>query len=185
VSRYPVARLRLPSALALCLFPAIAGGCLSTDVRTAPDPYFEYDGMWCATVNARFLDARAATLAALADLQMPVAREGRYRHGGFIDCLGPEDVHIRIHIQPLGSRYRPEADFCRIGVRVGGFGTHRALCARILGAVSHHLMPEAAVPVPPPGAAAPVPPPGAPATNPPPSPATGSPLPAQPVPIGN
>jgi hypothetical protein len=160
-------------------------GCVVMETRTAPDPYFEYEGMWCATVNARFLDARAATLAALADLQMPVAREGRYRHGGFIDCWGPENVHIRIHIQPMGSRHHPEADLCRLCVRVGGFGTHRALCERILDAIGHHLAPESAVPPPPAGPTAPTYGPG-PSTVPsapsPPGSGTAA-LPAEPVPV--
>jgi hypothetical protein len=181
VLRYRLSSPRALIAPAVAVFLAMGSGCLQTEMRTAPEPYFEYDGMWCATVNARFLDARAATVAALAELQMPVAREGRYRHGGFIDCLGPDDIHVRIHIQPLGSQRGIEADFCRICVRVG-FGTHRALCERILGAISHHLVSEAAVPVPPPATVPPAPPTGASAPAKPSSSVDPS-LPPQPVPV--
>jgi hypothetical protein len=169
-------------ALAVAFVSAMGSGCLLTEAEKLPGPYFEYDGMWCTTVNARFLDARAATVAALADLQMPLAREGRNQHGGFVDCLGPDEIHVRIHIEPLGSGHRVEADFCRICVRVGGFGTHRPLCERILDAINHHLVPAAAVSAPPAaGTAASRPGAGAPPQPSP--PATGSALPAQPVPV--
>jgi len=64
---------------------------------------------------------------------MLVGQEGLLPYGGFIDTKTGDNFEARITILGLG---RPGT---QIGVRIGGFGTHRQVCARILDEIGRNL----------------------------------------------
>ncbi len=97
--------------------------------------YYEFSGMWWGNYALDPGRARAAVLAALAALHMPVYQEGFYLYGSFLDTRTTDNYEARLTIQPLA----PASAGTRIGVRIGGFGTHRQVCARILDEIARHL----------------------------------------------
>jgi len=127
--------LREIATLTLVLGTVLYVGCQVVQARNAYDPYYEFDGMWWGNYGIGAVGARAATLAALAELRMPVYGEGPYFNGGFIDTRTPENLGARIGILPP---IRP-GQGTRICVRIGGFGTHRQVCARILDEIARHI----------------------------------------------
>jgi len=164
--------------LTFVLVSALSSGCQSLEIRQSSNPYYEHDGMWCATYRISAAQARLAAIVALTKLQMPLYQEGPLRHGIFIDTRTPENFEVRIVIMPLG-RY---GEGTRVGVRVGGFGTHPEVCAGLLDELGRHLGEAPIVPVPPPPIAMPGPPSvtAAPQTQ---SRAAEPSLPPQPVPL--
>jgi hypothetical protein len=175
------ARRRFIVLSIVCLLIPQAG-CQTGAIHRSDDAFFYRDGMWCGTYHTGFPDARAAALTALTELKMPVFREGPQHRGGFIDSRTPDDFPVRIELRALGVRNRAEGEHTRIGVRVGGFGTHRDVCERILNQIAQHLAPGAIPPIAAPVAGTQ----GQPsAMTAPPQPAPLDPsLPAQPVPVG-
>jgi hypothetical protein len=165
------------------LLPVLYGGCQAVEAQRSTGPYYEHRGMWCGDYGLDPAQARVAARMALADLKMPVGREGVLPHGLFIDTQTPENREARLVIMPLG----PDGQGARVGVRLTGFGTHRQECERLLDAIARNAddarglsLGAAATVLPPPdrlpGAAPmPAPPPGAPAQQ--------SSLPPQPVPV--
>jgi hypothetical protein len=91
--------------------------------------------MWCAQFDLDSGRARLAVLAALGDMHMPVYQEGFLPFGCFIDTRTPDNFEARLTILPPG-RYSTGTQVC---VRIGGFGTHRQVCARILDEIARHL----------------------------------------------
>jgi hypothetical protein len=172
------------TALGFVLLSALVSGCQGLETRHAYESYYEHDGMWCGHFAIGFEGARAAVLAALAELKMPIFREGAERHGVFIDTRTPDNFEARVVILPPGRH----AEGTRIGVRVGGFGTHRTVCERLLDAIARHqdaiqhIYAMPVLPAPPPPVT-----PGSPALTaapPPSSPPSQPSLPPQPIPIG-
>jgi hypothetical protein len=165
----------------VCLF-TLSSGCQLLDTRRTVDSYYEHDDMWCGNFQASFAQARVATLTALTELRMPVYKEGPLRQSIFIDTKTPDNYEVRLEIKPLGMR--PDGETTRIGARVGGFGTHREVCARLLHAIAQRLSaaPPAPAFVPHVGLSGPPLPGHAPALQPAPPEAS---LPAQPVPTGS
>jgi hypothetical protein len=141
------------AALGCVLLTALSSGCLTVQTRHGHDSCYEHHGMWCGNYGIGFEEARAAALAALTHLKMPVYHEGPLGRGIFIDTRTPEDFEARVIIAPLGHH----GGGTRIGVRLTGFGTHRAVCARLLDEITRHLdmggyapaVPIAPVPLPP------------------------------------
>jgi hypothetical protein len=139
------------AALALVLLPVWYSGCQAFETRASPDSYYEHDGMWCGHYGLDFEQTRVAVLAALTALQMPVSGEGPLHGGLFIDTRTPENLPARLILMPVG----PQRQGTRVCVRVGGFGTHRRTCTRILDEIARHRDEFWQVPV------APTPPPAA------------------------
>jgi hypothetical protein len=165
----------------VCLF-TLSSGCQLLDTRRTVDSYYEHNDMWCGDFQASFAQARVATLTALTELKMPVYKEGPLRQSIFIDTKTPDNYEVRIEIKPLGLR--PSGETTRIGARVGGFGTHREVCARLLDAIGQRLSAAPAAPafLPHVGLSGPPLPGNVPALQPAPPEAS---LPAQPVPTGS
>jgi hypothetical protein len=165
----------------VCLF-TLSSGCQLLDTRRTVDSYYEHNDMWCGDFQASFAQARVATLTALTELQMPVYKEDPQRQSIFIDTKTPDNYEVRIEIKPLGLR--PSGETTRIGARVGGFRTHREVCARLLDAIGQRLSAAPAAPafVPHVGLSGPPLPGNVPALQPA-SPEAS--LPAQPVPTGS
>lgn len=99
------------------------------------DAYYEYSGMWLGNYAIDPGRARVAVLAALANMHMPVYQEGFFPYGSFLDTKTPDNFEARLTILPLGRA----GTATQIGVRIGGFGTHRQVCARILDEIARHL----------------------------------------------
>jgi len=180
----PRVNVRGIAALGFVLLSAMSSGCQVVETHHANPRYYQHDGMWCGSFEIGFEEARVAARATLAELKMPIYGEGPDRHGIFIDTRTPENHEARVMIMPPGRH----GDGTRICVRVGGFGTHREVCQRLLDDIaSHldavrHLYTLPAVPVPPPGAT-----PGSPPLTAPPPPQSRSlepSLPPQPIPVG-
>jgi hypothetical protein len=123
------------TALGFVLLSAWYSGCQAVNTRSSYNPYYEYDGMWCGNYGIDMFGARCATLDALTELQMPVCQEGPLPHGIFLDIQTPEKLEARVIIMPLARDGRGT----RICVRVGGFGTHREVCQRLLDEIARHL----------------------------------------------
>jgi hypothetical protein len=180
------------AALGLLVLAALSGGCQVVPAHHADGPYYLHDGMWCGTFDIGFEEARVAVRGALAELRMPISQEGPERRGAFLDTRTPDDFEARVVILPPNRR----AERTRICIRVGGFGTHRQVCERLLDAIARHVDAERhrysvpAAPVPPPVAAPHLPPgsagppPDAPAGPPPDAHGSEPALPPQPVPVG-
>ena len=127
--------LRVAVALGLLLLPALAAGqTLESPHRIGA--YYEISGMWCGDYDIDPGRARLAVLAALANMHMLVGQEGFYPYGGsFLDTKTPDNFEARLTILPLG-RYGVGT---QVRVCIGGFGTHRKVCARILDEIARHL----------------------------------------------
>jgi hypothetical protein len=172
------------AALGFVLLSSLYSGCQVLETRRSSESYYEHDGMWCGDYGIGREEARAAALSALAELKMPVYQEGMDRHGIFIDTRTPENFQARIVIMPRGRH----SGRTRICIRVGGFGTHRNVCERLLDEIARHLdaarhiyaMPAAPAPPPP---VAPAGSPAPPAALPPQSQSSDPSLPPQPVPV--
>jgi hypothetical protein len=172
------------TAWGVVLLSALSSGCQVVETHRANTSYYEHDGMWCGNYEIGFEEARVAARLTLAELKMPIYQEGPERQGIFIDTRTPENFEARVVILPPGRHVAST----RIGVRVGGFGTHRQVCEHLLDEIAAHL--EAvryrytvpAVPVAPPGATPSSPP--LTAAPPPQAHASEPSLPPQPIPVG-
>ncbi len=124
------------SALAIvgCALVSAGVGCLMVQVNPPHDSYYEHDGMWCSNYPVSVAQARFAAIAALTELKMPLYQEGPLHHGLFLDTKTSDEFETRILIMP--ARH---GGAVRIGVRVGGFGTHRQVCTRLQEAIARHL----------------------------------------------
>jgi hypothetical protein len=131
---------------------ALIWGCRTLDTEEPAGPYACCDGMWCATYGTGFVEARVATLTALADLQLPVIWEGRVPQGFGIDTQTADGSHVRVTFQMLSDNRSLQGEVTSVGVRVGGFGTHPAACSRILDQIGRHVEAPAPSPVLPTGA---------------------------------
>lgn len=127
------AGLRFAAALGLLLLSALHSA-QTLEAQHPIDAYYEVGGMWCGRYDIDPGRARVAVLAALADLHMPVYQEGFFPSGSFLDTRTPDNFETRLTILPgrCGAG-------TQIGVRIGGFGTHFKVCARILDEVARHL----------------------------------------------
>ena len=165
------------------LLSALFSGCQAVETGHGPDAYYEQGGMWCVNSRMGVEGARVAVVAALTHLQMPIYREGPLRHGIFIDTRTPDNCEARVFIVSRGRH----GEGTRVSVRIGGFGTHRAMCAQLLDEITQYLEAGRPVdalpiaPVPPPPAAMPAPAPTSVGT--PPNQASEPALPPQPVPV--
>lgn len=128
------ASVRFAVAAGLLLLPALYSG-QTLQAQRPSDPYYEYSGMWLGNYAIDPGRARVAVLAALANLHMPVYQEGLLPYGSIFDTKTPDNYEARLTILPLGRT----GEATRIGVRIGGFGTHRQVCARILDEIARHL----------------------------------------------
>jgi len=122
------------AVLGIVLLSALDSGCRSIETSSSHDLCYEHDGMCCRNYGLSFEGTRLAALAALTDLNMPVCRDGRYRHGLFIDTRTRENLEVRLMILPLDR----QLGGTRICVRVGGFGTHRHICEHLLDEIAGH-----------------------------------------------
>jgi Protein of unknown function (DUF3568) len=120
------------------LLVAPAVGCQLLDMQAPAGPYVCNDGMWCTTYSTGVVEARVATLAALAEMHMPVVWEGRVPLGFGIDTMLADGSHVRISFEALSERASVQGEVTSVGVRVGGFGTHQAACERILDEIGRH-----------------------------------------------
>jgi hypothetical protein len=127
--------LRFAVALGLLLLPPLHTGP-TLQAQHPIGAYYEVRGMWCGDYNIDPGRARAAVLATLADMHMLVGQEGFYPYGGsFLDTKTPDNFETRLTLLPLG----PVGAGTQVRVCVGGFGTHRKVCARILDEIGRHL----------------------------------------------
>jgi hypothetical protein len=110
-------------------------GCQSIETRESTDCFYER-GMWCTACLTDFDRARLAVIVTITELKMPLYQEGPLHHGGFIDTRTPDGYPVRIEIR--GPR-RHEGEISRIGIRVGGFGSHREVCERLHREIAHRL----------------------------------------------
>jgi hypothetical protein len=108
--------------------------CAQTlEAQRSSDVYYERGGMWCGLYNIDPGRARAAVLAALANMHMGIGQEGFVAYESFIDTKTVDNYEARITILWLG---RPGT---QVGVRITGFGTHRQVCARILDEIGRSM----------------------------------------------
>ena len=129
------ADVRFVVALGLLLLPALYSG-QTMQAQHPIGAYYEFSGNWCADFAIDPGRARVAVLAALADMHMLVGQEGFYPYGGsFLDTKTPDNFEARLTVLPLG-RYGAGT---QVRVCIGGFGTHRKVCARILDEIARHL----------------------------------------------
>jgi hypothetical protein len=128
------ADVRFAVALGLLLVPALYSG-QELEAQHPNGAYYEVSGKWCGDYDIDPGRARVAVLAALADMHMPVYQEGFFPGGSFLDTKTPDNFEARLTILPLG-RYGPGT---QVRVCIGGFGTHRKVCARILDEIARHL----------------------------------------------
>jgi hypothetical protein len=128
------ARTRIAIALGLLFLPAVFTG-QTLNAQHPIGAYYEFSGAWCSDYDIDPARARVAILAALAELHMPVYQEGFFPAGSFLDTKTPDNFETRLTILPRG----PAAAGTQIRVRIGGFGTHRKVCGRILDAIGRHL----------------------------------------------
>jgi hypothetical protein len=169
------------SYCALIVF-AVAAGCMSTEVQTSYKPYVLEEGMWCGRFETGYVETRAAAIAALTTLQMPVVAEGRMHHGSYLDTQTPDGLHVRIHFRSLARHHAGSGEATRVSLRVGGFGTHEKVCAMLLDEIGRHLGSATTLLPPPPTAGSPAQ--ASPSTVVPPAPTSQGPaLPPQPVPV--
>jgi hypothetical protein len=126
--------MRFAFALGLLLLPALYTG-QRLEAQHPIGAYYEFSGTWCGDYDIDPGRARLAVLAALADMHMPVYQEGFFPCGSFLDTKTPDNFETRLTIVPLG-RAGPGT---QVRVRIGGFGTHRKVCARILDAIGRQL----------------------------------------------
>jgi hypothetical protein len=129
------AEVRVAVALGLLLLPALSRG-QTLEARHPIGAYYEVTNKWCGDYDIDPGRARVAVLAALANMHMLVGQEGFYPYGGsFLDTKTPDNFEARLTILPLG-RYGAGT---QVRVCIGGFGTHRKVCARILDEIARHL----------------------------------------------
>jgi hypothetical protein len=129
------ADVRFAIALGLLLLPALYTG-QTLKAQHPIGAYYVFNSNWCGDYDLDPGRTRVAVLAALANMHMLVGQEGFYPYGGsFIDTKTPDNYEVRLTILPLG---RPGAG-TQIQVCVGGFGTHRKVCNRILDEITQHL----------------------------------------------
>lgn len=128
------ASVRFAVAVGLLLLPILYSG-QTLHAQRPSDPYYEFSGMWLGNYAIDPGRARMAVLAALANLHMPVYQEGLLPYGTIFDTKTPDNYEARLTLLPLGRT----GEATRIGVRIGGFGTHRQVCARILDEIARHL----------------------------------------------
>jgi hypothetical protein len=121
-------------ALGLLLLPALYNG-QTVEAQHPTGTYYEVSRMWCGDYDIDPGRARVAVLAALADMHMPVYQEGFFSFGSFLDTKTPDNFEARLTILPLG-RYGAGT---QVRVCIGGFGTHRNVCARIHDEIARHL----------------------------------------------
>src|SRR5262249_25747542 len=98
-----------------CLVAAAAG---AAGGRGA---YADYKGKVCRTYVATSEDVHAATLKALAELQMPVVLDEPSISGGAIESRSGDDK-VTIALQLQGGHAPDEGSGVQVGVRVGAFG---------------------------------------------------------------
>jgi hypothetical protein len=157
--------------LALVLLLVLSSGCRAVEAHPVDGPYIEQDGMWCGYFGINPGGVRAAARTTLTELRMPIYQEGLLSHGFFIDTRTPENCEARLIIMPLD----PNRGTC-ICVRVGGFGTHREVCERLLDEIAKRIDTIGRVPAEPTASVLP------PVEMPGPAPAAPAP-PPQPVPV--
>jgi len=143
--------LLLSTVLASILF-LLAQGCAVTESHTAYKSYTLDDGMWSGSFAMGFVETRAATIAALTDLKMPVVREERTYHGSYLDTQTSDGYHVRIHFRSPRSQAAGGAPATQVAVRVGGFGTHEGICSNLLDEIGRHLNSVPSLSVSPPSA---------------------------------
>jgi hypothetical protein len=134
----------MPSLYRACVRVAVALGFLlllapfSGHALQAQHPigdYFRFSGMWCGDYDLDPGRTRVAVLAALADMHMLVGQEGFDPYGGgFLDTKTPDDFGSRITYLPL-----PRGAGTQVRVNIGGFGTHKTVCVRILDEITRHI----------------------------------------------
>jgi hypothetical protein len=128
------ANVRLAAALGLLLLPALDCG-QTLEAQQPSGAYYKVSGNWCGDFAIDPGRARVAVLAALADLHMRVGQEGFYPYGGgFLDTKTPDNFEARLTILPVRSGAGTQIRVC-----IGGFGTHRKVCARLLDEIARHL----------------------------------------------
>jgi hypothetical protein len=128
------ALVRFAAALGLLLLPALYTG-QTLKAQHPIGAYYEFSGTWCGDYDIDPGRARVAVLAALAEMHMPVYQEGFFPCGSFLDTKTTDNFEARVTILPLG-RGGPGT---QVSIRIGGFGTHRKVCARMLDAIVRHL----------------------------------------------
>jgi len=130
----PNCALRVSAALGVVLLTALYSG-QTLEAQQPTGAYYEVSGMWCADYAIDPGRARVAVLAALAGMHMGVGQEGFYPYGGgFLDTKTPDNYEARVTILP--GRFGAGT---QVRVCIGGFGTHRQVCARILDEIGRHL----------------------------------------------
>jgi hypothetical protein len=176
------ASVRFTAALGFVLLPALSSG-QRLQAQRPSGPYYERSGTWYGQYDIDPGRARVAVLAALADMHMPISQEGFWPSGSFLDTRTPDKFEARLTIRPLG----PSGAGTQVGVRVGGFGTHPQVCARILDEIARHLDAARRLPPPPVVLVFPAPvgriEPASPSVPPPVSAALPPALPPQPIPM--
>ncbi|HEX5271664.1 MAG TPA: DUF3568 family protein [Gemmataceae bacterium] len=109
--------------------------------------YAYYKGKVYRTYVANVEDVRLATRKALGELQMPITKDEGSPKGGEIEAYHDKDK-IVIALEVEDSPMAGSPAVTQVGIRVATFG-NEGLSERIHDQISFHLIPPAAVPVPP------------------------------------
>jgi hypothetical protein len=110
--------------------------------------YAYYKGKVCRSYLANPADVHAATLKALAELQLPVAKDEPKADGGTIEAFSGTDK-VAISMEQTNNSNPADGPLTEVGIRVGLVGDE-GLSMRILDQISFHLVPPGVVPTPPP-----------------------------------
>jgi hypothetical protein len=141
-------RVRLAAAVGLLLLAALSSG-QTVEAQRPSTAYYEVGGMWCGLYDIDPGRARMAVLAALANMHMLVGQEGFFPYESFVDTKTVDNYEVRITIRWLGRQGT------QIGARVGGWGTHRQVCARLLDEIGRNMDAARQAPLRPPSPPAP------------------------------
>jgi Protein of unknown function (DUF3568) len=141
--------------LVLAAVALVNAGCLIAAAAGAAGGiagYVYYKGKVCHTYLANAEDVRAAARKSLGELQLLIVKDEPRPGGGKIESRAGDDSIILTldeEVSPAHEAGIPPVVQTRVGIRVATFG-NEGLSERILDQISFHLVPPAAVPVPPP-----------------------------------
>ncbi len=140
----PLTRIAYLVVAALAL---IHGGCLVLAAGAAAGGaaavgYAVWKGRMYRDYYAAMPDTQAAVVAALADLQFPVANQATVDGETYVESLTADRTKVKIYLDPVPGRVPADGPVTRVSIRVGTFGDED-LTRRLLDQIGYRLAPTA------------------------------------------